>query len=102
MLLRPLTLAEAAMSNNALPDLDLIPAETADHMAGMPSGWARARAAAGGLGGRVIDQRVFVRRSSVLAFLETAPRPPARRQPTHLRLVVDNTTDADRTGSFRK
>lgn len=83
--------------SNALPDLDLIPVEIADLMTGMPSGWARARAAAGGLGGRMIDQRCFVRRSAVLAYIDTAPQPLARRRPAHLRLVVDN----DRTGNER-
>jgi hypothetical protein len=74
-------------------DLDYTPAEDADLIAGMPPGWARARAAAGGLGGRVIDGRVFVRRSSVLSFVESSGRrraQKARTAPAHLRLVVNN------------
>ncbi|WP_424360985.1 hypothetical protein [Methylocystis parvus] len=70
--------------------MDLIPAEEADRLASKPAGWARARAAAGGLGGRMIGQRVFVRRSSVLCFLETAKPTPRGARPAHLRLVVDN------------
>jgi hypothetical protein len=72
---------------------DFILAEDADLMAGMPPGWARMRATAGGLGGRVIDGRVFVRRTSVHCFLDVARRARARKArpaPAHLRLVVDN------------
>jgi hypothetical protein len=74
-----------------------IPAEEADELAGMPPGWARTRAAMGGLGGRMIDDCAFVRRSSVLRFLDSRKKSQGRpaRRPSHLRLVVDN----DRAGN---
>lgn len=74
-------------------DLDHMPVEDADLLAGMPPGWARTRAAAGGLGGRMIDGRAYVRRSSVLSFVESAGRRQARKvrpAPARLRLVIDN------------
>jgi hypothetical protein len=97
----PANRAEAELYAQLSPAF--IPAEEADELAGMPPGWARTRAAMGGLGGRMIDGRAFVRRSSVLRFLDSRRKsqgPAARRPaPAHLRLVVDNSDPAARAAS---